>query len=250
MPAQRSSLTPSAHLLTYESTAIPYTLRRTRRKTLGIRITPDAAVHVTAPVGATQAAVEEVLRRKAAWIVRKQAEVRAYRPPVPPRQYVSGEVYFYLGKSLRLLVVGDAKSPARGRVTVEGECLCVQTPSPDDAQAVAALIDRWYRRAAAEVFAAELAVAAARVLPLSITAPRTVRIRRMQTRWGSCTAKGAITLNLRLIQADRALIEYVIVHELCHLREHNHSRSYYRLLDQALPDWRARKQRLNATPLP
>jgi predicted metal-dependent hydrolase len=72
----------------------------------------------------------------------------------------------------------------------------------------------------------------------------------MKSRWGSCTAKGVITLNLRLIQVERSLIQYVVVHELCHLREHNHSRAYYRLLDQALPGWRERKQRLNAAPIP
>jgi predicted metal-dependent hydrolase len=234
----------------YDGAAIGYTLRHSRRKTLGIRIKPDASVHVTAPLGATLGAIEEVLRRKAAWILRKQGEVRAYQPPVPPRRYVSGEVFLYLGKPLRLHVEGGAGAPPKGLVTVEGLCLRVQTPTPGDAQAVGALIERWQRRAAEQVFAEELAAAALKVLPLGIIAPRTLRIRRMQTRWGSCTAKGVITLNLRLIQADRSLIEYVLVHELCHLREHNHSPAYYRLLDQALPDWRARKKRLNATPLP
>jgi predicted metal-dependent hydrolase len=88
-----------------------------------------------------------------------------------------------------------------------------------------------------------------RVLALGIVAPPSVRIRRMKTRWGSCTAKGVITLNLRLIQVQREMIEYVLVHELCHLREHNHSPAYFRLLDRALPEWREWKRRLNSTPI-
>jgi len=79
----------------------------------------------------------------------------------------------------------------------------------------------------------------------AITATPELRIRTMQKRWGSCTETGVITLNLKLIQVPKALIDYVIIHELCHLKEHNHSHAYYHLLDRVLPDWRARRDELN-----
>jgi predicted metal-dependent hydrolase len=79
---------------------------------------------------------------------------------------------------------------------------------------------------------------------LPIHSPK-LTIRRMKSRWGSCGANGAVTLNLKLIQVGKPLIDYVIVHELCHLVEHNHSKRYYALLDRMLPDWRTRRQRLN-----
>ncbi len=74
----------------------------------------------------------------------------------------------------------------------------------------------------------------------------TLTIRHMKTRWGSCSRHGRILINLRLIQAPLELIDYVIVHEVCHLKEHNHSKRYYLLLDTAMPDWRERRERLNA----
>jgi predicted metal-dependent hydrolase len=226
-------------------TAIPYTLRRSQRKTLGIRVRPDASVEVTAPAGATLAMIDGVLQRKARWIVRKQAEVRA-GPPVPAARYVNGEAHPHLGREY-LLDVAYGSTPT---VRLDGAHLCVQTPDPASPRATAAALTTWRRQEAAKVFAEELKAAADRVRPLGIVAPPAVRIRQMQTRWGSCTSKGSITLNLRLIGANRELIEYVLVHELCHLAEHNHSKAYYRLLDRALPDWRARKQRLNAAHLP
>lgn len=225
----------------YGTTTISYELRFSRRKTLGIHVLPDASVRVTAPARTSLAAVEGVLLRKAPWIVRKQAEMRAH-PPISPPQLVSGETHLFLGQPLELCVQHGLRSV----VAVEGACLHVQTPQPADPQAVAALLERWYRGQAQAVFAEELARAALRVQPLGILPPPAVRIRRMQTRWGSCTSRGAITLNLRLIHFERVLIEYVLVHELCHLAQHNHSPAYYKLLDRALPDWRQRKQRLNA----
>ena len=238
---------PSAttHSLLYGTTTITYELRYSRRKTLGIQVRPDKTVHVIAPLGAGLPAIEEVLQRKARWIVRKQAEVAAHRPAVPPRRYVNGETHLYLGKQYFLKLEQGPK----GTVSI-GDQLRVQAPNPADPQAVAALLETWYRRQAQTVFAEELAAAGRRILPLGIIAPAAIRIRRMKTRWGSCTTRGDITLNLRLIQVDRALIEYVLAHELCHLVQHNHSPAYYQLLDRAMPDWRQRKKRLNAAKIP
>ncbi len=236
----------TTHSLLYGTTTITYELRYSRRKTLGIQVRPDTSVRVTAPTGAALPAVEAVLRRKAAWIVRKQAEIARRPTAAAPLTYTHGETHLYLGKPYRLQLEQGAKA----KVALDGDCLRVQAPQPGDPPAVAALLAAWYRRQAQKVFAAELENAGRRVAPLGITAPAAVRIRRMTSRWGSCTSRGAITLNLRLIQADRALIEYVLVHELCHLLQHNHSPAYYKLLSQALPDWRARKKRLNAAHLP
>lgn len=236
----------TTHALLYGTTTITYELRYSRRKTLGIQVRPDTSVRVTAPAGAALPAVEEVLRRKAAWIVRKQAEIARRPAAAVPLAYTQGATHLFLGRQYRLQV----EQGARGKVVLDGDHLRVQTPTPADPQAVAALLTAWHQRQAQKIFAAELENAGRRVAPLGIVPPAAIRIRRMTSRWGSCTSRGAITLNLRLIQADRALIEYVLVHELCHLLQHNHSPAYYKLLSQALPDWRARKKRLNAAHLP
>lgn len=236
----------TAHTLLWGTTTISYTLRHSPRKTVGIHVRPDASVEVTAPTGSALEAIEGILRRKAAWITRKQAEMRARPPVTPAYRYVSGEAHLYLGRPYLLEIVPGPKSA----VMLAGAHLCVRTPDPSNPRSVSTALARWYRQEAERVFAEELAAAAGVVRPLGIAAPAAIRIRPMKTRWGSCTSKGSITLNLRLIHADRALIEYVLVHELCHLAEHNHSKAYYRLLDRALPDWRARKQRLNTTGIP
>jgi predicted metal-dependent hydrolase len=71
-----------------------------------------------------------------------------------------------------------------------------------------------------------------------------VVVRQMRSRWGSCTARGKITLNLKLVMVPRQLIDYVIVHELCHLAEHNHSKGFYTLLSRVMPDWEERREKL------
>jgi predicted metal-dependent hydrolase len=249
------------HSLRYEGREIGYELRRSRRKTLGIQVRPDGSVRVMAPAGASLPAIEEVLQRKAHWIVRKQAEVAAFREAVVPLRFVEGEPHRFLGREYCLRIeTGSAADAAdtgpvgkrslnKEAVTLEGPYLRVRTVGAADAQAVARLLEGWYRQQAQTVFQEVLVAARERVLALGIVAPPSVRIRRMKTRWGSCTAKGVITLNLRLIQVQREMIEYVLVHELCHLREHNHSPAYFRLLDRALPEWREWKRRLNSTPI-
>ncbi|MFQ5419980.1 MAG: YgjP-like metallopeptidase domain-containing protein [Anaerolineae bacterium] len=121
--------------------------------------------------------------------------------------------------------------------------LFVHTPNPQPEQ-VKTLLTGWYRRHARRVFTARLDACFPRVAKYGLAYPR-LEIRNMEKRWGSCTAEGKILLNLRLIQAPKPLIDYVVMHELCHLKEHHHGAAFYALLDRAMPDWQARRQRLN-----
>jgi len=96
------------------------------------------------------------------------------------------------------------------------------------------------------VFQARLDLGYPRLERYGIERPQ-IAIRKMQSQWGSCTGAGKITLNLRLIQMPSECIEYVIVHELCHLKEHNHSPAFYALLGRVMPDWEKRKAKLNSS---
>jgi len=229
------------HRLQYGTTTIEYQLAFAQRKTLGITVHPDCTVNVVAPVGSTLAAIEAKLRTRCGWIVTQQRAFERYLPVLPPRQYVSGETHLYLGKQYRLKVETSA-APAiklsRGR-------FLIYTPQPPNRAGVKAQLDAWYRAKAATVFAQQLAHCLPRVAIVGITAAPELRIRTMQKRWGSCTSAGVITLNLKLIQTPKHLIDYVIIHELCHLQEHNHSPAYYRLLDRVMPNWPERRDALN-----
>lgn len=226
----------------YGTTAIDYELTYSERKTLAIHVYPDCSVMVNAPLGSALEDITPLVLKRAAWILRQQRQFQQYASPNPlPRRYVSGESYRYLGRQYRLKVVEDAVE----RVTLSRGYLTVQVADTTDKARIERLIDQWYRGHARRVFQERLDVCFPRVAALDIAYP-TLTIREMKTRWGSCTAAGHIALNPRLIQAPKDLIDYVILHELCHLKEHNHSTAFYRLLDRVLPDWSERRQKLNA----
>lgn len=220
--------------------AITFELGYSRRKTLGISVHRDGRVTVKAPLGSDPAAVEQVVRRRAGWISKQQRAFAAQPPPAALPQYRSGESQRYLGREVRLRVLPGAAD----RVSLDGDELLVIARDPAPAR-VERLLAGWYRAEAARVFAERLAACFPLVAAWGVAAPR-LSVRQMRARWGSCGASGHIILNLRLIHRRLELIDYVMIHELCHLKEHNHSPRFYALLDRALPDWRRLRQELNA----
>lgn len=230
-----------AQCVQYGTTAIHYELVYSERKTLAIHVYPDGSIEVDAPVGSPLADVSAKVLKRAAWILRQQREFARYAPTNPlPRRYVSGESYRYLGRQYRLKVVEDTVQ----RVQLSRGWLTVSIPDPADKSRIAELIDRWYRGHARRVFNDRLLACFPRVESLGVELP-TLAVRAMKNRWGSCSASQRVTLNLKLIQVPKDLIDYVILHELCHLKEPNHSSAFYALLTRILPDWRERKDRLN-----
>jgi predicted metal-dependent hydrolase len=219
---------------------IDYRLRYAARKTLAIDVHPDMSVVVTAPTGSTDEAVVQRVRKRAAWIVQQQRFFETYLPKLPPRRYVSGESHRYLGRQYRLRVqqaAVDGVKMARGQINVG---LVDVTKK----ELVRSLVTAWFRERAAVIFA-EVFDAWTEKAERHGIVPHGFQIRKMANRWGSCTAEGHILLNSELIAAPLMCIEYVVVHELCHLKEHNHSNAFYRLLKAMLPDWERRRERLN-----
>lgn len=219
---------------------IEYELIRSRRKTMSIIVHPDGTVTVRAPLRARTADVDEIVRRKAGWIRQKQQLVADRPPPSPPRQYVSGETHLYLGRGYPLQVVESG----RQGVMLEDCQFVLSVRGTADVVRREKIMREWYRAQAWEVFADRLLVCHTAVAHLDLLMPE-LKIRLMKSRWGSCSSKGTVLLNLRLIQTPQECIDYVIFHELAHLREPNHSSRYYALLTEMLPDWRERRERLN-----
>jgi len=218
---------------------ITYDLILSRRKTVGISVKPDSQVTVRAPIGAPLKEIDRLVQKRAAWILRHQRKFESYPPPSPPRQYISGESHRYLGKQYRLEVTpakNDSVKLIRGRFLV--------TIRDNDPDRIKHLLTEWYRRQAHRVFAERLEANYPKIQPYDVPFPE-MKIRLMKSRWGSCSASSRINLNLKLIQAPKPYIDSVILHELCHLKEHNHSRAFYALLDRLHPDWRQRREGLN-----
>lgn len=224
----------------YGRRRIEFQLSYSARKTLAIDVHPDLSVMVTAPKDADDSAVEQKIHKRAGWIVQQQRFFENYLPPIPPRQYVSGESHRYLGRQYRLRVHEgdkDAVRMSRGQINV-----CLADPSKKPR--IKTLVVGWFRQRAEAVFRELFDAMVSKAERHGITADD-FEIRRMKNRWGSCTSEGRILLNPDLIIAPKQCIEYVIVHELCHLQEHNHGPAFYRLLQALMPDWEQRRERLN-----
>ena len=228
-------------LLAYGTQTIRYTLSFAPRKTLAIRVHPDLSVEVVSPEGASLDDIETRLRRRAAWILRKQRQYERFLPYLPPRQFVSGETHRYLGRQYRLKV---SESEVEG-VRLGHNYLYVDVADKTDTGRVRDLLDEWYHERAQEVFEERLAGCYPKIAHMGLLYPEW-SIRTMSSRWGSTSRSGRITLNVKLIQVPKAYIDYVLFHELCHRAEPHHSPAYYRLLDRVLPNWRERREQLNA----
>lgn len=229
-------------LLTYGGEHIRVNLvPRTRPgTTLRIKVHPDLRVEVSIPDGTTEADLEKALHQKTRWIWQKLRDFRAVQEHATPRAYVSGESHFYLGRRHLLKVHHQQDAPEtvrmlRGRLEIfvqERQTLRIQK-----------MLELWYFRRAQEVFRNRLTA----LLPsaLWVSTPPALRLQVMQTQWGNCSSSGTITLNPHLVKAPRDCIDYVILHELCHLKEHNHGPAFWVLLERVMPDWERHKVRLD-----
>ncbi len=234
----------AAYHLHYGDTIIAYDVAYAPRQTLAITVAPDLRVTVTAPLGTPPADVAARVRRRAPWIVRQRRELERYLPVTPPRLYAGGATHLYLGRQYRLKLTEDPREGvklARGYVHIS-------TPDRADAARVKAILDVWYHAQATRVFRERLRSLVLLFHHLGVAEP-TLAIKPLQARWGSCSGSGVITLNRALIQAPKPHIDYVIIHELGHLVEHNHGPRFYQLLDRMLPTWRERRRQLNELPI-
>ena len=207
------------------------------RQTLGIEVHPDQRVVIRAPVGCAEEVIADRVRKRASWISRQIADFQRYSPHTPQRQYVSGETHLYLGRQYRLKVgVGETASVRMTR----GQLSVTVTGSPDP-ERVKAMLHRWYLDHARQIFGEVLDQCLLRFK--GHQRPRLI-VRTMQSRWGSLSQAGSMTLNANLVRAPRACIAYVVTHELCHLQYRDHDASFFKLLGRVMPDWEQRKQRL------
>jgi hypothetical protein len=232
----------SGHLLSFGARRIAYRLHRAARRRLKIVVSPDLRVDVFAPPGVDLDAIRAAVTQKAPWIAAKLDKMSSLHPLPVPQGYISGETLVYLGRQYRLKVVPGSRKPPK----LIGKFLWVWTEDDNGGSNVKKKVDGWYRRRAVETLSRYVDRCHRIAARHGVPAPR-LAIRAMRKRWGSCSARGRITLNVKLVQAPIHCIEYVIMHELCHLKHHDHSKAFYSLLTRCLPYWRVRKQMLERT---
>ena len=233
----------SRHAILYAGKSIPFHLVYSNRKSLEIAVAPDNSVSVKAPLGTDEMLIEQYVHKHARWISRQIRYFTQYEPRTPKRRFVGGESHLYLGRKYRLKI---RQSDTEGVLLKHGYFHI--TSFDAGSEHVAALLNAWYRRRAEICFSQVLEDCWNRHHFQSTGAEKpALKIRAMKTRWGSLSRKGGMTLNLELVKAPSACIEYVIVHELCHLLHLNHGKEFYNLLERLLPDWEKRKHALEMT---
>jgi predicted metal-dependent hydrolase len=251
--------------LEFGTRRIAYRLWRTDRKRLRISVLPSLEVQVAIPSTVDEDELTRLLAGKAPWIARQLDRMAAFHPLPSPTRYISGETFLYLGRQYRLKVEppecpetkGRARPPdapphakhCQASARLIGRFLTVTVPEKATQTTVRRAVQHWYADRATEIFPARInhchAIASRHGVPLPVFS-----LRQMRTRWGSCTASKHVTLNANLLKVPVHCLDYVIMHELCHLMHHNHSPAFYRLLATCMPDWRKRKEILDQIAMP
>ncbi len=220
----------------FGSKKIDFLVEYSARKTLGITVTPDLDVLVKAPIDSSLEKIKEKILKKAAWIIKQQSFFLSFQPKTPARRYIGGETHLYLGRQYLLKI----ESSKKDSVKLKGKFIEVHT---SDKSKVKSLVKEWYLLHAKSKFK-EIAQPLIDKFKKHKVEPDSIVFREMPTRWGSCTPKGKIILNPELIKAPKGCIEYVIIHELCHLIHHDHTQKFIDLQTKEMPDWEKWKSKL------
>ncbi|MDQ7001918.1 MAG: SprT family zinc-dependent metalloprotease [Ghiorsea sp.] len=228
------------HSFVYGDKTYEYSVQRvpSRKKTISVQVLPDAAVEVKAPLHTDKQTIIEIMKKRARWVVRHVEQIKHHNAQVLPREYVSGETHFYLGRRYQLKVVHSDINQVklnRGMFMIEST-----NTSPER---IKSLLESWYKEHARAIFQKYLNLIVSNIDWLDTAPP--MPIRQMKKQWGSCSSSGRISLNWNLVKAPIDCIAYVITHELCHLKEHNHSKRFYALQELHYPNWKPVKAGLD-----
>ena len=222
--------------LYYKGDNIGYTVIRTNRKTISIKVTVDGNVIVAAPSRCSEATLEAILHKKATWIIAKINEMKSKRQLLASREYENGESLKLLGKDYSLQVIyGDYK-----KCTAKFNNMLFTLLLNDNM-----VVEK--RKIAAKETLTKLYREIAKVLLKERTDyysklynfhPARITIKEQKSVWGSCSSIGNINYNWKIIMSSLAVVDYIVVHELCHLVHHNHSTEYWRLVESILPKYK------------
>ncbi len=204
-----------------------------KRSTMAIKICAEGNIKVFVPQGTHQSAIDNMIRSKADWIHKNLNAIRASQAMEVKRTYTDGEIFLYLGCDYPLQLKVDPRLD-KIRVKLGDGRLEVSSPLANEA-VIQDGMEAWYRFMATEYINDRLKC----FQPLLDVCPNRVTIRGQKTRWGSCSSKGNLSFNWRLMMAPAEVVDYVIVHELCHLIHPNHAKSFWNQVSAILPDYKS-----------
>lgn len=223
---------------TYGRYSYKYSLLKQERKTLSLTVEPCMDIILKVPIGIDNSRIEKFLQKKWLWLDKQLTFFEKYRKKSYMKEYVSGESFYYLGRQYKLIVNSgdnDLVTLTKGRLTI------TSTKAVDDGKHNKAMLEKWYKNRRNAVFNERYNLMLSnfnyRFYP-------DLAIRVMSKRWGSYVKGERIILNPLLIHASKDAIDYVITHELCHMKYKYHDEKFYRLLESKFPNWQKTKERL------
>ncbi len=225
---------------------------KTQPRKVVIKVHPDQRVVATAPIDASDETIHDAMMKRARWIWQSLQDFAKQKDHVLPKRYVSGETQFYLGRRYVLKVITNAETNdvinstvklSRGRLNVELSQGDSKLNLEQRTALVKSLIDKWYKERSEVIFNERLTAVLTKATWV-IDKP-SFRLLAMKKQWGSCSTKGNLILNPHLVKAPKECLDYVILHELCHIAEYNHSENFWRLLTQVMPNWKEVKGKLD-----
>lgn len=222
----------------YGDYAYQYYLVQQDRKTVSLTVQPSLNIILKCPHDYSGLHVEKFLKRKWYWMEKQLRDLRRFQRKNMPKEYVSGESFLYLGRQYKLVVCkasADAVKIEKGRIKIES------TKRLDDTGHNRKLLESWFQERAETIFHERYALM---IKKFNYDFIPKLAIRQMEKRWGSFLVEKKILLNPELIKASKESIDYVITHELCHMKYQNHSEAYYRFLRSKCPNWEEIKEKL------
>lgn len=204
-----------------------------------LTVYPDLEIVARFPKGTKMSEIESKLSKRKPWIQKQIHYFENFLPILPARRYVRGETHLFLGKQYIL----RSKQGSRSEVELDRNQLIITCKFPEKTEYIEKTLNAWYNRQARRLMTQRFEVLLSSLKKYKLKIP-VLKFRKMQKRWGSCSLEGIILLNTELIKAPIACVDYVIIHEFCHLKFPKHDFRFYRMLSDILPDWKYRKDRL------
>jgi len=223
----------------YKDIEIEYNLVEQSRKTLAIVVKPTQDIVIKVPKSIEQGKIDKFIMKKAIWISKQQKYFSQFNFEDLKKEYVSGESFLYLGRRYKLLI---KEALDKEYVNLSKGILQVYSNSPNDFSNTKKLLENWYENKRIKIFNECLKNA---INLFTYDSEFTIITRKLNKRWGSYFSKNKIIiLNPKLIQASKAYIKYVLIHELCHYKYKEHNSKFYELLYSKLPNWQQLKSEL------
>lgn len=225
------------HFVEFGSKKIEFTIKYSARKTLGIKVSPDKTVQVSVPLETSMEEIEKWVYKKAKWIFKQQNYFDTIELFDVNYEIKSGYSIFYLGRQYKINIEISKKE----EVSYLGNQFLISVKKKESASVI--FEKRWKERAIQKI--SEIALPMMKRFEKKHEILSIIYFREMPTRWGSCTVKNKLIFNPRLIHVPKRCIEYVIMHELCHLIHKHHNKDFFELLTLKMPDWEKRKEKLD-----